>query len=59
MARGHCPVCEKAKRESLVGISPTGEPTSIWGSATFWLVDMHSDGNGKVCPGSGTRIGTK
>lgn len=52
-------MCEKAKRESLVGISPTGEPTSIWGSATFWLVDMHSDGNGKVCPGSGTRIGTK
>ena len=54
--RGHCPDCHRAGRDSLREITPTGESIGQWGTAKWWLIVMHSDGSGGICPGSGKRV---
>ena len=56
MVRGHCPDCHRAGRDSLREITPTGESIGQWGTARWWLIVMHSDGAGGICPGSGKRV---
>jgi hypothetical protein len=51
MARAVCPVCDR-----LLEITPTGKQIGEWGSARWWLVVMHSDGEGGICEGSGRRV---
>ena len=45
-----------AGRDSLREITPTGESIGQWGTAKWWLIVMHSDGSGGICPGSGKRV---
>ncbi len=59
MARGHCPVCFEAGRESLHEIVSTGErrkPDHDWDTTMWWRLVLHSDGQGNLCPGGGEKI---
>jgi len=56
MTRGHCPDCDRAGRDSLREITPTGQAIGETGTARWWRVVVHSDGQGALCPGSGKRI---
>jgi hypothetical protein len=56
VTKGHCPVCFREGRASLREITPSGIKQQEGYSAQWWLVTMHSDGKGGVCPGSGAKV---
>jgi hypothetical protein len=49
--RGWCPDCDK-----LQEITPGERQHPTRGSSRWWLLVLHSDGKGGLCPGGGKKI---
>ena len=64
MPKARCPDCDAAGRPEhevlrniqTSGVKIVGGPLGDRGTAQYWIIEHHGDGQGNLCQGSGKRI---